>query len=114
LVRIPWQNIESAGVAWGLTGLCGLIYTAVIIRRMLTQSVYQPVFEDWLFHALLPGLAYAVLAVSALCTLSETRDALFGVGTGALLLLFISIHNAWDGIAYHVTSRLDEQKSKQD
>jgi hypothetical protein len=27
---------------------------------------------------------------------------LFVVGAGALLLLFIGIHNAWDAVAYHV------------
>jgi len=29
-------------------------------------------------------------------------EALFGVGAGALLLLFVGIHNSWDAIAYHV------------
>jgi hypothetical protein len=28
------------------------------------------------------------------------REALFGVGAAALLLLFVAIHNAWDGVAY--------------
>jgi hypothetical protein len=27
-----------------------------------------------------------------------TREALFGVGAAALLLLFIGIHNAWDAV----------------
>jgi len=31
-----------------------------------------------------------------------TREALFGVGAAALLLLFIGIHNAWDAVFYHV------------
>jgi hypothetical protein len=60
------------------------------------------VFEDWLFHALLPLAAYATLALSALAAWSHARDALFGVGAAALLLLFIGIHNAWDSVAYHV------------
>jgi hypothetical protein len=34
--------------------------------------------------------------------LSHTREALFGVGAAALLLLFIGIHNAWDSIVYLV------------
>ena len=33
---------------------------------------------------------------------AHTREALFGVGAAALLLLFIGIHNAWDAVAYHV------------
>jgi hypothetical protein len=30
------------------------------------------------------------------------REALFGTGAATLLLLFIGIHNAWDGVFYHV------------
>src|SRR5579872_6842239 len=44
LVRVPWEDFGSAAVAWGLLGLCGLIYTMAITRRMYVQSVYQPVF----------------------------------------------------------------------
>jgi hypothetical protein len=44
-------------------------------------------------------LAYAMLTFSAFATLSGTQDALFGVGTAALLLLFIRIHDAWDSVA---------------
>ena len=35
------------------------------------------------------------LVLSALAAPSRTREALFGVGAAALLLLFVSIHNAW-------------------
>ena len=111
LVRIPWETIESAAVAWGLLGLCGLIYVVAIARRMRTQTAYKPVFEDWLFHALLPVAAYAVLGISALVAVSATRDALFGIGTAALLLLFTGIHNAWDGVAYHVIVNLGGKKT---
>jgi len=111
LVRIPWETIASAAVAWGVLGLCGALYALSIARRMHRQSVYQPVFEDWLFHALLPVAAYAVLGISALVAVSATRDALFGIGTAALLLLFTGIHNAWDGVAYHVIVNLGGKKT---
>jgi hypothetical protein len=112
LVRIPWQSTESAALAWGLLGLCGLLYTAAVVRRMHSQSVYDPVFEDWLFHALLPIAAYAMLGVSALAAASYTRDALFGIGAAALLLLFTGIHNAWDAVAYHVIVNLGGKKTE--
>jgi len=102
LVRIPWESWVSAAAAWGILGLCGVIYTAFIIRRMRTQEVYAPVLEDWLFHALLPLLAYAALGLAALAAATYTRDALFGISGAALLLLFAGIHNAWDAVAYHV------------
>jgi hypothetical protein len=72
---------------------------------MRVQSAYQPVFEDWLFHVLLPFAAYAVLAISAYAAHSHARPALFLVGAAALLLLFIGIHNAWDAVTYHVFVR---------
>jgi hypothetical protein len=104
LSRIPWESIIPAAALWGLIGLCGVAYALVVARRMRRQDFYQPEFEDWLFHALLPLAAYAILAISAFATPSRTREALFGVGAAALLLLFIGIHNAWDSTSYHVFS----------
>jgi hypothetical protein len=64
--------------------------------------MYTPVFEDWLFNVLLPLAAYATFTVSAYVARSYVEEGLFGVGTAALLLLFIGIHNAWDAVTYHV------------
>lgn len=102
LVRAPWQTISPIAALWGLIGLGGVAYSVVVARRVRRQSVYQPVFEDRLFHVVLPLVAYATLALSAVAAPSHTREALFGVGAAALLLLFVGIHNAWDSIAYHV------------
>ena len=102
LMRVPWPSVTVAADVWGTIGIVGVAYGVVVARRMRRQTVYQPEFEDWLFHALLPLAAYAVLAVSAFAALSHTREALFGVGGATLLLLFIGIHNAWDSVAYQV------------
>jgi len=104
LSRVPWESIVAAAALWGLIGVCGVAYAGVVTRRMRRQTFYQPEFEDWLFHAILPLAAYAILAMSAFATPSRTREALFGVGGAALLLLFIGIHNAWDSTSYHVFS----------
>jgi len=101
----PWDRIIPVAVLWGLVGLYGVVYTVVVARRMRVQSAYRPVFEDWLFHVLLPFAAYAVLAISAYAADSYVRPALFLVGAAALLLLFIGIHNAWDAVTYHVFVR---------
>jgi hypothetical protein len=90
---------------YGLGGLGGVIYAIVVIRRMRAQADYQPLFEDWLFHVLLPMAAHVTLAVSAFATGSHPREALFGVGAAALLRLFVGIHNAWDVVTYHVYVR---------
>jgi hypothetical protein len=76
----------------------------VVIRLMRMQTLYKPVFEDWLFHALLPLVAYVTLAGSAEEARLHAQDALFGVAGAAVLLLFIGIHNAWDAVTYHIFS----------
>jgi hypothetical protein len=110
LASAPWAAFGPVTVQWGFVGLCGVIYSAIVARRMRRQTAYKPVFEDWLFHVLLPLAAYATLAVSAFAASSHARPALFAVGAAALLLLFIGIHNAWDAVTYHVFVRRQKQR----
>src|SRR6516164_5829205 len=65
VASVPWHKIRPVSVVWGLVRLSGIVYAVVVARRMRVQAVYQPVFEDWLFHVLLPFAAYAMLAGSA-------------------------------------------------
>jgi hypothetical protein len=102
ILSAPWEAISPAAVLWGVLGLSGILYEIIVARRMRVQRVYKPVFEDWLFHVLLPLAAYITLAVAALAAGSHLRGALFGIGAVALLLLFVGIHNAWDAVTYHV------------
>ena len=109
IVSIPWNGIAAVAVLWGLVGLFGIVYGVLVARRMKVQTTYQPVFEDWLFHVLLPFVAYAMLAGSACVARSHARPALFVVGAVTLLLLFVGIHNAWDAVTYHVFIKRGEQ-----
>ena len=113
VLRAPFQTLLPIAVILGLIGFSGLVYTAVVIRRMRVQTAYQPEFEDWMFHAWLPLLAYALLALPSMLTESHTREVLFAVGAAALVLLFTGIHNAWDSTTYHVWVNL-RNKSGQD
>jgi hypothetical protein len=89
-------------VLWDFIGIVGLAYQIVVVRRMRTQALYKPQFEDWMFHGALPFAAYIALAVSAHAALRHFTQSVFGVAAASLLLLFIGIHNAWDAITYHV------------
>jgi hypothetical protein len=102
VMSAPWHGIGAVAVFWGLVGISGIMYAVIVARRMRVQKAYRPVFEDWLFHVLLPLAAYAILAVSAYFAYSHTRRALFLVGGATLLFLFVGIHNAWDAVTYHV------------
>ena len=108
VLRVPWRSIIPAATIWGIIGCAGVAYAVVVARRVRAQAVYEPEFEDWSFHVLLPLAAYAALAVAAFAAPSHTREALFAVGGAALLLLFASIHNAWDSFAYHAFASTQE------
>ena len=104
----PWPALMSAGHATSLAGLFGLLYTAIVLRRATRQMAYKPVFEDWLWHTILPAIAYLVFLVCGLTLANE--HAPFCVGGAALLLVFIGIHNAWDTVTY-IT--LNQRKAKE-
>lgn len=102
VLSAPWHGIAGASVFCFLLGLGGLAYAIIVARRLCAQTAYRPVFEDWLFHAVLPIAAYAMLAVSAYAARAHFYRPMFGIAAAALLLLFTGIHNAWDAVTYHV------------
>lgn len=104
LISVPWNGIGTAAVLWGILGFCGVVYELIVVARMRKQDAYKPEFEDWLFHFFLPLAAYATLVASAVLAHGHAQGSLLGVGSAALLLLFVGIHNAWDAITYHVFS----------
>jgi hypothetical protein len=114
LLRAPWDGIAPAVLVCGATGLAGTVYALVTAWRMRAQSAYKPDFEDWLFHAVLPLTAYAALAAAAFAALSHTHEAMFAIAGATLLLLFASIHNAWDAVAYHVLVSLQKRGGRED
>jgi hypothetical protein len=111
IISAPWNGIGPPATLWGLMGLSGTVYTVIVVRRMRAQSAYRPQFEDWLFHVLLPFAAYSLLTASAYSVRFRLREALFGVGAAALLLLFTGIHNAWDAVTYHVLVRTTKSET---
>jgi len=115
LLHAPWQTITIPATLWGFLGFGGIVYSVIVARRMRRQIAYQPQFEDWLFHVVLPWTAYALLGLSSFAAISVPayeRPSLFAIGGAALLLLFIAIHNAWDNVAYHVLVNLPASKTE--
>ena len=100
VLSAPWHALSSVGLALGVLGVTGVVYGIVVVRRARRQVGYRPVFEDWLFHAVLPLVAYSLLLVSAILLRSYPQRVLFVVGAMALLLLFVGIHNAWDTVTF--------------
>jgi hypothetical protein len=108
ILAAPWDTMDAPTLVYAAVGLAAVAYNAIVARRMRRQAAYQPEFEDWLFHVVLPSAAYGILLVSALAARSHVHEALFGVGAAVLLLLLIGIHNAWDTVTYHVFFKRQE------
>jgi len=96
----PWGHLAGPTIVLSGTGVLGVLYSAIVIRRQRRQQGYQPVFEDWLWHAILPTIAYAALMVSGLALPSSPMVSLFVIAGATLVLLFIGIHNAWDTVTF--------------
>jgi hypothetical protein len=111
LLRAPWPTPAGPSILCALIGLMGVTYEIIVVLRMRGQTVYEPEFEDWLCHFVLPLAAYALLVLSAIEAHAHLHAALFGFAGTSLILLFTGIHNAWDAVAYHVfVSRLRNEK----
>lgn len=101
----PWRSLASAALVLGITGLAGLLYAAIVIRRARRQKGYQPVLEDWLWHAALPVVAYGAVTGGAAWLTRREHESLFVIAAATLLLVFIGIHNAWDTVTFITLTR---------
>src|SRR5213076_1105341 len=77
ILSAPWHSLSKVSVAVGGCGVLGLVYGLIVIRRTRRQTGYRPVFEDWLWFAVLPLIAYALLLVSAISLPSHPQLAAF-------------------------------------
>ena len=110
IMSAPWPTMLPVAVMFGIVGGCGVGYVAIVYRRARVQSEYKPVFEDWLWHNILPFVAYAGVAVAGTLLLTHPIGSLFIVGAMTLLMLFIGIHNAWDTVMYITTEQLPKAR----
>ena len=114
ILSAPWQALWNAGLLLGLSGLGGMIYVVIVLRRARRQTDYQPVLEDWLGHTVLPLVSYTALVVAALVLPGQPAPALFVIAAATMLLLFIGIHNTWDNVTYIATELAPPQNKSQD
>ncbi|HKN59104.1 MAG TPA: hypothetical protein VJV97_09640 [Gemmatimonadaceae bacterium] len=96
----PWPRWTAVATIVWVSGALGIVYTMIVIRRSRRTTLYKPVLEDWIWHTVLPLIAYTLMVVSAGFLVFSTTLGLFGIASSTLLLLFIGIHNAWDSATY--------------
>jgi len=113
ILSAPWQALWNVSLLLGLTSVGGVAYIVIIVRRVRHQTNYKPVMEDWLWHTILPLVAYTALVVAAIALSSIPVPALFVVGAATVLLLFIGIHNSWDTVTYFAIERARQENKSQ-
>jgi len=114
ILSAPWQALWNASLLLGLSGLGGVIYVVIVVRRTRRQTDYQPVLEDWLFHTVFPLVSYTALLVAAMLLPGHPAPALFVIAAGTVLLLFTGIHNAWDNVLFIAIELSRPQNKSQD
>jgi energy-converting hydrogenase Eha subunit A len=102
VLSAPWRSLAAVGLTIGLIGAVGIAYIAIVFARMRTLSEYTAVLEDWIWHLVLPLIAYVTFVVTAFPLARHPEPSLFGVAGATLLLLFVGIHNAWDIVTFLV------------
>ena len=109
LISAPWHSLSRLALVLGLYGVSGFLYTLITFLRARRLKTYQLVFEDWLWHVGLPMVSYGMTIATAFVLQDNAHRSLFIVGFGALMLLFIGIHNAWDAVTY-ITIELNQKR----
>lgn len=112
IMSAPWPSLASLSVALETFGLGGLAYAAIVFRRARRQTSYEPVWQDWLWHTVLPCVGYAALTVMAARLRRTPQPELFVIGASALGLLLIGIRNAWDTVMYVVVFSSEDGATK--
>jgi hypothetical protein len=103
VITAPWPSLLGPGFAIALCGLAGAIYSLVVTNRARKTTVYTPVLEDWIWHSVLPLIAYLAILFAGTGIHAGHAYSPFVIAASTLLLLYIGIHNAWDTVTYIAT-----------
>ncbi len=107
VMSAPLPSLLCLSVALAACGLGGLFYAGLTVHRTRRQKLYQPAWDDWLWYTIVPGTAYAAIALAALFLGAATRSAALAIGAATLGLLLLGVHNAWDSVTHIVIAEPD-------
>jgi len=96
ILSAPWHSASAIAACIGACGVAGLMYVGRVILIARRQATYKAVFEDVLWHFVLPFVVYTLLVIASAMVTSHIDAALFTIAPAVMLLMFIGIHNAWD------------------
>ena len=109
ILSAPWHSYIVPAVCLAILGLFGSCYAEVVAMRARRAQAYKPVLEDWIWHVVLPMVAYIAMLAAGIMLPRFHDTALFIVAGCALLLVGIGIHNAWDTVIYVAMRMKGEQ-----
>jgi uncharacterized protein YbjT (DUF2867 family) len=105
LAVTPEIQADVIGALVAVGALSGFIYTILTTVRMFGGGLPTPPdLSDRWFYGVLPSLSYAALAGAAIACWTTPRAAAYGIGGTMLILVLISIRNAWDLATFMTTT----------
>ena len=104
-LSMPHHTVLSVSLGCGLAGIAGLSYVGLITSRMRRVTAYMPVLEDWIWHSILPGIAYGSLLAVAFFIWCWPARSMYAIAAGFVLLMIAGIHNAWDIAVWNILHR---------
>jgi hypothetical protein len=114
ILSAPWQMFSSISLLLGLFGFGLLFYQLIIMRRMRQMPQYQSTLEDWLWYMVLPLLAHVSLIGAAFILATNPSLALYIIGFGMIVLLFVGIRNSWDSVTFLAVKRSNPNHTHND
>src|SRR6266705_5839052 len=87
ILSAPWPALWNAGLLLGLSGLGGVTYVVIVVRRARRQTDYQPVLEDWLWHTVFPIAGYTTIVIAAITLPVAPARPLFAIAGATLSLV---------------------------
>lgn len=100
VLSAPWRTVTLPGLLLGIGSAYGMAHLATVTLSAGRLATYTPDIEDWIWYAALPLLTYAAILAGAVMLFVKPVDAMFAFGAGAVVLIFIGIHNAWDVVTF--------------
>src|SRR5690349_13899270 len=81
LMTVPGHTAFSLSVCVGLSGAFGIAYCIGVIYWMFgVFGDYKPFLSDWIWNAVLPPAAFALLVVAGFLATRHTAFSLYAVG----------------------------------
>src|SRR5207245_6013988 len=105
ILIMPWRSLVHAGILVAVIGLYGVAHILRVMDRTRRLTGYTADLEDWTWFTILPLGSSGAIAAAAIALTTIPVQALFTLGGGVMLLLFIGIRNAWDVVTYITTRR---------